>query len=90
MARRRHGRRGGCKSRRCGGAAQLRNSRDTVWKKIKGAVSDAHDFVKDNRIISSGLGAMGNPFGLGTMAHVAGYGRRRRHHRRGGAGYVKF
>lgn len=46
-------------------------------KGIVDTVKKVHKFVKDNKLISSGLGLIGQP-GLGSVAGMLGYGRRRR------------
>jgi hypothetical protein len=46
-------------------------------KGIIDTVKKVHKFVKDNKLISSGLGLIGQP-GLGSVAGMLGYGRRRK------------
>lgn len=53
------------------------------------AFSRIHKVAKDSQILSRALNEFGNPYGVGEIATKLGYGRRR-HHRRGGAAYVRF
>jgi len=54
---------------------------------IKEFLQKAHDFIKKHKVISktaNALGALGVPHAgtVGSFAHAAGYGRRRRYRRR--------
>ena len=45
--------------------------------KGKGILSDVHDFVKQNQLISKGLQLAGNPFFAGSIANQLGYGKKK-------------
>lgn len=80
--------------RRVGGRRRKRRSMrgagffGDLWSGIKKVAAPVHNFVKDNKLISRGLGLLG-PKGkaVGAVADQFGYGRRRYRRRRmqGGA-----
>ncbi len=84
---------GGARKRRVG-RPRVRRHGGSFFGSIGNALSKAHDFIKNNKIISTvgnALGAVGVPYAgaIGKAASTLGYGRRRRrvvrHRRRGGA-----
>jgi hypothetical protein len=55
-----------------------------IWNGIKRAATGAHDFIKNNRLISRGLALIpdARARAAGTAAGALGYGRRRRYRKR--------
>lgn len=77
--------RGRARKRHIGGAWY--NNWSDLWSGIKSVAKPIASFVKDNQLISKGLQAAGNPYGLATGARALGLGRKRK---RGGNMSVKY
>ena len=61
-------------SGRIGGCGMRSHRKGRGWRDVVGKINGV---LKSSKVISKGLHAFGNPYGLGTAAMKLGYGRRK-------------